>query len=300
MTKPTIELRSPTAVVCHDAGAANHILAWLADQPDHPVLPYMMGPARELWFRRFPALPLATGLDEAIRQSRSVLTGTGWASNVEHEARKLARKHSCYCVAVIDHWTNYPQRFERDGEKILPDEIWVTDEIASGLARRCFPETPIVTKPNRYLAGEIAHIAALPAGQDILYLCEPVRSNWGRDEPGEFQALDYFMASLDVLALPHDASIALRMHPSEPAGKYDAKLRQYRRLRLDPNVQLAQSIANARWVVGLQSFAMVIALAAGRTVMSSLPPWAPECRLPHPAIIQLRHHPDARRCHTPV
>src|SRR4051794_35614774 len=107
MTKP-IGLQAPTAVVCHDAGATNHILAWLADQPDHPVVPYMVGPARELWLQRFPDVPLVPGLDEAIRQSSSVLTGTGWASNVEHEARKLARKHSCYCVAVIDHWTNYP------------------------------------------------------------------------------------------------------------------------------------------------------------------------------------------------
>jgi len=40
-------------------------------------------------------------------------------------------------------------------------------------------------------------------------------------------------------------------------------------------------------VVGCESFALVVALAAGRRVCSTLPPWAPPCRLPQPGIVRL-------------
>ena len=43
----------------------------------------------------------------------------------------------------------------------------------------------------------------------------------------------------------------------------------------------------ARWVVGCESQALVVALAAGRQVWSSLPPWAPPCRLPQAGVQRL-------------
>jgi hypothetical protein len=39
--------------------------------------------------------------------------------------------------------------------------------------------------------------------------------------------------------------------------------------------------------VGCESMALVVALAAGREVFSSLPPWAPPCRLPHAGVRRL-------------
>jgi flagellin len=49
-----------------------------------------------------------------------------------------------------------------------------------------------------------------------------------------------------------------------------------------------QAIANAKWVVGAETFAMVVADAAGRSTYSSLPPWAHRCSLPQTAIKHLR------------
>jgi hypothetical protein len=39
---------------------------------------------------------------------------------------------------------------------------------------------------------------------------------------------------------------------------------------------------------------MVIALAAGRKVVCTLPPWAPECTLPHDGLIHLKKISRAR------
>jgi hypothetical protein len=51
---------------------------------------------------------------------------------------------------------------------------------------------------------------------------------------------------------------------------------------------MAAAISQADIVAGVESFALTLALAAGRTVYSSLPPWAPALRLPQEGIRQIR------------
>ncbi len=288
------ELRGPVAVVCHDAGASNLLISWLEAMPGlrHWFRPVMQGPAASLWRRAFPDLPLVDDLAAALAGAHCLLSGTGWASRLEHEARVFAAEAGLHSIAVIDHWVNYPQRFVRDGHRILPDEIWVGDAHAADLARHHFPGIPVTQLPNLYLDGLSRLIGALPeAGSgDVLYLCEPTRNDWGRDMPGEFQALDYFASHAVLAGIPESARVRLRLHPSEPEGKYDAWLAARSPLFMrDDSESLADAMRSARWVAGCESYAMSIALHAGREVISTLPPWAPEFRLPQPGICQLRN-----------
>lgn len=301
-------LRRPLAVVAHDAGAANHIFAWLGDE--QPTL-CLAGPARALWQARHgqsqPSQAQAPHADlhAALAGAGTVITGTGWASDLEHEARRLARRLGIRSIAVVDHWTNYPDRFVRNSEQVLPDEIWVSDTYAGNIARAAFPGLPVVEQPNAYLAGLVAEVHALqaqaaPAGgaakDRVLYVLEPIRQAWGElPEPGEFAALDYFIAHRDAAGVAPGAEIRLRPHPSDPPGKYDAWLSRQgnERVRLDPATSLAAGLAWANVVAGCQTYAMVVALAAGRTVISTIPAWAPPCVLPQLDIIRLAHLCDA-------
>jgi hypothetical protein len=282
-----IDLATPLAVVCHDAGAANLILAWLAaDQPE-PLLPVMAGPAATLWRARFGQAP-TFALEEALARAAAVLTGTGWASDLEHQARKLARARGLRSVAVIDHWVNYRERFVRDGEEVLPGEIWVTDDDALALAQSEFPDVTVHLKPNLYLQEQLAKVHPLTdADQDVLFVAEPVRSDWGRGKPGEFQALDYFLSRRDDTGIPPGAHIRIRPHPSEPPDKYDRWVSSAPGISIDRSNDLAVALGGARWAVGCESYALVVALHAGRHAISALPPWAPACRLPHPEITRL-------------
>lgn len=321
----------PLAVVAHDAGAANHILAWLRGSADAVLLPSMAGPALQAWRRERGDTP-QLALEQAVGAAQAVLTGTGWASDLEHAARRLARQQGKHSIAVLDHWTNYRERFERGGEQVLPDELWVSDPHALALARELFPAIPVRQQPNAYLDGLVAEVRACEAGTParqgpgtatrhaaggphtraapaaaparVLYVLEPIRQAWGElPEPGEFAALDFFIAGLDRLDLGPEAEIRLRPHPSDPPGKYDAWLARQNAippegvtLALDSAPTLAQALAWAGVVAGCQTYAMVVALAAGRRVVSSVPPWAPPCVLPHPGILQLAALPPAAQC----
>jgi hypothetical protein len=278
------------AFVCNDAGAANILFAWLqADgSPGHRV--YASGPAARIFA---PACGIRCGsIDEALHGASLLLSGTGWATDVEHEARSRARAIGLHSVAVLDHWVNYRARFERAGETVLPDEFWVTDAHALRIAQEQFPGATIRLQPNLYVEQLLRQIAAEgpPDAGDVLFLLEPLRSDFGRGRPGEFQALDYFVEQLPRLGVPGSIHLRLRPHPSDAPGKYDAWTRAHPELHAQctPAAEaLARSIGRASLVVGCHSQAMAVALQAGRRVLCALPPWAPPCVLPFPDIEML-------------
>ena len=283
------DLRAPLAVVCHDAGACNVILPWL-ERAGLPMRPVMKGPAAQLFAARFASTP-TWPREHALDGAAMLLSGTGWASQLEHRARLLARQRGVFSAAVIDHWVNYEMRFERGGRVVWPDEFWVTDDDALALARHSFPGAVVRHFDNLYLQAEVAAIGPLAARPaQLLYLLEPMRNDWGRGVAGEFQALDHFMHERIAAGIAADVPIRLRPHPSDPPGKYDAWIARHRDadVALDGHASLSEAIGASACVVGCESFALVVALQAGRRVISSLPPWAPPCRLPHAGIEKMR------------
>jgi len=116
-----------------------------------------------------------------------------------------------------------------------------------------------------------------------------MRSDWGRGIAGEFQALDYFVSHLPQLKLPSSTVIRLRPHPSDELGKYDDWVAAHHSLNIqvDESVNITESLKKAKWVVGCESFGLVLALLSGRKVYCTLPPWAPVCRLPHDGLLYI-------------
>jgi len=282
------KLTTPTAVVCHDAGATNIILGWLQAGLCSDVRAFMQGPAATLWRNTFPNKHLCSTLDEALNGACTLLSGTGWASSLEHQARKAAHDRGIHSVAVLDHWVNYSERFERAGEIQWPCEVWVTDTYALDIAQKILPSVPVHQFENLYLNAQVASISPAPCNGTILVVLEPVRNTWGQDREGEFQALDYLFESLNWL-WPDVKQVLLRPHPSEHSNKYESWQNRYSMAKIDATGDVAVAISRADVVVGVESFALTIALAAGRPVYSTLPPWAPSLRLPHLGIKQIRY-----------
>lgn len=285
------------SVACHDAGGTNLIIGWLKGIPGIQVKAHLGGPAVSLWEKAFPgAGNLALG--EALTGTSLLLSGTGWASSLEHDARVAARQRGLPSIAALDHWVNYAERFERGGQTVRPTELWVTDPYAFELAKKLGDESKVRLVPNAYLEEQLSQIHELDAKREkqrheqVLYALEPIRQPWKQGEPesGEFQALDYFCSNLGRLGLSGDASIVLRPHPSDPPGKYEPWCRRHadRDIHMAPDEPLAEAISRADWVVGCESFVLVVGLAAGRKVVTTLPPWAPRCHLPHANLIHLR------------
>jgi hypothetical protein len=271
------------AVAAHDAGAANMLVQWVKTARHRPELACMDGPALKIWERELGRADIVDVAQLADCDAKVLVSGTGWASDLEHDARRIAAGAGITNVAVIDHWVNYQARFERNGQTVLPDTIVVGDDIARDLAVAAFPGIPVETWPNLYIQAEVAAAGPVPQAGDTLFVAEPARSLWGRDTQGEFQALDWFESH----APAGETAIRLRPHPSDPPGKYDAWIDGKNRWALDDSPDLATALRRAGHVVGMNSMAMVVALEAGRRVSCAIPPWGPPCALPHPSIARI-------------
>jgi len=280
----------PFGVVCHDAGGANQIAAMLLVNDWSPIAVVAKGPAADIWKNHFPDVNLASDLSW-ISSVSSVITGTGWATNLEHQARLEASLNGTYSISVLDHWTNYKKRFNRNGLEIIPDEIWVVDLYAEKKIVSTFPNAKVKLIRDFYSERTLSKIKPIDSEtpSKLLYLLEPIINSWGRHEIGEFQALSYFLQNLSKLELPEDTEVHLRLHPSEKERKYNRFLKEkyYFPVKMSSN-ELCDEISSSKWVAGCNTYAMTIALKAGRVVYGTLPPWGPECILPHEGIIHLR------------
>lgn len=281
------DFRSNMGLVCHDAGAANILIAAFLRDSVEPVLALMEGPAKKIWKSTFPNVRCDVPLNEIVENATCLYTGSGWASSLEFDAIVGARERGLFCTSVVDHWVNYAERFCRDGHSVWPDRFLVTDSHAFDLACRIFPAEKVLRCKNFYLENQISKIAAIAesTNQQLLFICEPMRNNWGREVDGEFQVLDFLFRSLEQLQLPDSFKIVLRLHPSELAGKYELVMARTQLVtEVSEHMDIADDIARSSVVVGCNSYGLVVALAVGKPTYNALPPWAPSSVLPHAGI----------------
>lgn len=282
-----VEIRSPLAVVAHDAGATNLIIGWLVGRAGLNIRPCLSGPALKLWASKFGSIK-SYSLEDCLAGASMLISGTSYDSITEHKARALAKNDKIFSVGVIDHWVNYKDRFLFNGDLVYPDEIWVSDERALNIANNFFSDVIVRQKPNTYLEKLVEKIKFMKSDfscierNRILYVLEPVRYKVPANNlSGEFAALNYFINFRANIGILDQDEIRLRLHPSDPPDKYNDWLVENSRLNIsiDKEENLAKSIAWANTIVGCETYAMVVGLATGCRVISSLPPFFPSCRL---------------------
>jgi hypothetical protein len=294
-------------VACHDAGGAEIVSAWLRrHRGEHDATLLLEGPAKAIFAAKVPDLPRVEAL--GALDVDLVLCGSSGAADLERWAVRAARDEGVRSAVWLDHWTNYPARFASDGAGlVLPDEVWVTDEHAARLAEETLPGSDVRIMGNPYLDDAAEEIRALtepsdPAGERVLYVTEPTAAaaaaatgdprGWGYDE---HEALAGYLEHLAREPRPPSA-VRLRTHPAELPGKYDRELAALSdRLALSRSSgSLAEDCAWATTVAGCETMAMAVALAAGRRVVSVIPPGGRPSVLPFEGIERL-HAPSGIR-----
>lgn len=288
--------KGKVAVIAHDAGAANQIIHWFIQGDLSPELAYfsLSGPAlvlaKKVLAEKSEIIFENHSISNAIAKADWVLTGTGWASEQEKEGMAEGIRQHKITIAVFDHWVNYEPRLQYHDRTLDVDQIWVADVYAQALAESTFPEIATHLMPGRYLTYESSRVRGEGIKGNFLFLMEPVRVSWQGVDHGEFQAFQFFIDNLALISHHSSCNIKIRPHPSDSKKKYQHLEEATKDLTItvSSNESLYEALSAAELVVGLNSYAMVVALAAGRKVFSVLPPIAPACVLPQPGIIDLR------------
>ena len=283
------KLKPPIAVVCNDAGGANLIKGLI----DIKLVYSLAGPALKIIAEK-----KNHSLEDCLNKANSLISGTsGENIRLEYDARNIAKKKGILSIAMLDHWSNYEERFIRNKQKVLPDEIWTSDKYAYNIAKKHFKKTKLLNIRNYYLENMLEQISVNTRNYNnfkspnILYLLEPIIEDWGSYKiNGEFQALEHFLTNIEALNITKP-NIILKPHPKEPQDKYDYLCSKYKKI-FQVEVDKASTLSTLmNWsdiVVGCHTAAMTIALHAKKKVICSLPMYAPKCKLPHKGIIHLK------------
>lgn len=258
------------ALVCHDAGAAAHAFAWIRNGPGRrrPAYVYAEGPARE--FAASAGLELVNSLEEALHLASWALVGTGWQSDLEQKAMRACARVGLPCVAVVDHWVNYVDRFNGLEIRDLPGTVLVTDVEAEILAFEQLPWANVVLWPNfqqdefiRCLARNKA--LGYESEPHLLWINEPVRRPGGRisDPLTDSKYAPMVWHALETAARKRSLKrVVIRTHPSQERVSYEP-----RGLNFDihdwATVPLCDDVARASLCLGLNSYALYLAAKAG-------------------------------------
>ncbi len=286
-------------VVAHDAGGAEIISSYI--RQNNLQCNYMLdGPARQIFSRKLGPIDTMP-LEQLVASSERFFCGTSFSSEIEWRTMGLARDSGKHCVAFLDHWINYRQRFVREETWNFPDEVWVGDDIAAKLAAEVLPEVEIKTVSNAYFIDIRKELALMPArpreGKGairILFACAPVREGaqalyndpryWGYTEE---DALRYFLSNTDCLG-DRIEQIAIRPHPKEEPDKYDwAKSAFDLPIVTGSDDSLLAQVVDSDIVAGCATMAMVVGLLANKRVVCCIPPGGRTVPLPQPEIEKL-------------
>ena len=130
-------------VVASDPGSANALMPVIAKcvEYGYGINGVVSGGASDILGKHWPEIieiddnaSIETVVNILISSySQIVLSGAGAFNHLEHTVRRAARDIDIPCIAILDYWANYHQRFRRLQEKqwsySLPDRICVLDEI---------------------------------------------------------------------------------------------------------------------------------------------------------------------------
>ncbi len=234
-----------------------------------------------------------------------VISGTGWQTDIEFKARQIAKEKNIPSLAVLDHWTNYKERFLHNGIKVYPDHLLVSDEYANKIAKKIFPKISITKLSNLWLENTAYKLKKKISTRNkpklptkIIYFTEPIRESWGNsDLIPEYQALKFFSEKIDLLVENKLIAqknkieyINIKTHPSEDYLKYKkfiGSLKLPGKTYINRYKSLEDSILNAHIAFGCETQALILAQACGFNVISTIPPWAPKCKLPHNFVIHM-------------
>lgn len=166
--------------------------------------------------------------------AKLVVTGTCLENGLDKDMLQWANKKNIPCVSVIEHWSWYRKRFETSEGLLLPDWIFINDEIAREDAiLDGLPAEKLIVAGNPVLE-ELASSSAgkghdretlrlhyaLPEKRLIVFVSEELASEFKFGTP-DYLGYDEHMAIQAVQSLlAPDDHLIVKLHPAEQPGKY--------------------------------------------------------------------------------
>ncbi len=266
--------RNKVTFCAHDAGGAE-VLSSFINKNSLTGSYLVSGPAQQIFAKKINDYEQCK-LTEFDPDTKMLVSTTG-TTDFEFNIMLQANAKNAEVFVLIDHWTNYKERLEREDLKIRPKAILVVDENALEIAKLTYPEITIIQIENSFLANikeDYLKIRNNEIHHDYLFISESrgqnsvIQDNLAGNNDKE---LSYFFQFLWETG-QSQARILIRPHPSDLKKDYGSLIpKGFPNVRIDSGSDLLDSLSASKAIVGSTSMALVIADIVGKSVYLSIP-----------------------------
>lgn len=259
----------------NDAGGAELLSEYVVNNKNEYLF-FLTGPSIKIFAKKIKNLKISN-FNESTHKLSLVISSTGWATkneiNIIHKC-KIKKIKTC---AFLDHWINYKKRFLRNNKLVLPDEIWVGDNLAFKLAKKTFKDNVKIFKKKNYYFAKAKKFFDKKKSQKkitkikkILYLCEPITELRKKNFYTEKKCINLFFKK--IKNIKNIKNIIFRPHPYEESKKYNWVLNSNEyNISIRKNEDLLKEIYNNDIIVGCNTVAMYMGILAKKKVYTSIP-----------------------------
>lgn len=216
-------------------------------------------------------------------------TGTSWQNDLHLKLIKIAKKQGVKSVALMEHWVNYESRFLKNNELVMPDFFLINDEFAYEIAKNLGLKNVLKLEFLK-LKNDILRYKSLRVKEKnaVLFISEPTSdvalksyndaNFWGFSE---FDVVENIALNLSFFNAKH---LTIRPHPSDKLDKYNYMKKKFPNLFIkieNPyKNDIIKSIKKHKFIIGIDGFALYLALVLGKNSISFMPSEKRKCVVP--------------------
>lgn len=249
---------STIGIAAYDAGGAEQI-TWLLRNVAAKVYAYVEGPAKKIFENSGVSFSPVDQISN-IMKCDLIITGSGWMSQTELSAIMEAKIREIPCITILDHWTNYLERFRR-AEFVKPQALAVMNYNALELAQKEFPNSVVWLLPDFQVMSYQDKIRRKVKSPDcVLIILEPILNTNSKFAINENLIEELIHAAINVKRKKRLSKIIIRPHPAQINGvPSQINFNKYSEdFEMSKEVSLLSDLEVSKVVLGMNSYALYI------------------------------------------
>lgn len=211
---------------------------------------------------------------KSLKNIKLIITGSPLGNTLDKQMIKFGKKNKIFTIQVIEHWTNFKERFVYNKKILYPDLIFVNDRIAYNLALKAkIPKKKIKIMGNieyEYLSNKNKNNLNLKKKTNkILFISENIKGSTIKISK-EYKLNEFETIKKILENIPDNCELIIKAHPSENIKRYGI-FSKYGNVKVIKNMNFQDMIKIPKKIIGIKS-ALLLKLSIFRSDIISFRP----------------------------
>ena len=255
-----------------DAGPANYLIP-IIQKVNYPYVVYASSVTESIFQKAGIKTMCCNDFCEKL-EIKLVVLGTTLGNTLENKLLELSKLKGFKAISVIEHWTNYKERFCKNGKYLFPEYIFVNDFWAKEQAiSQGIPSKLIEVVGNPVLENQQKNYKAHTLknkSNKFLFISERLDADMPVVGSRCLGYNQYDVLNDIVGYLKQDQELHIKLHPTDSIENYSDYLENYN-VNVMPADAMWKQLYDYQVIIGMESMLLLEMAAQGVSVYSYRP-----------------------------